>query len=137
MGASTYFCNKLCLQRLLAQSTCHCVVVCSRSTCYYLGHYSQVSQQQRTCLFLFQGCDDSFLSAFPPFVFEYTGGIPRSILWTYTIVHAWTCIRSKRDGTRAKKLTVEDIPQALKHVFDYLYHRHQVCCYSVTAQHAM
>ncbi len=133
MRASTYFCNKLCLQWLLAQSTCHCVVVCSRST----WHYSQVPQQQRTCLFLFQGCDDSFLSAFPSVVFEHTGGIPRLILLTYTIVHAWTCIRSKRDGTRANKLTVEDIPQALKHVFDYLYRCHQVCCCSVTAQRAI
>ncbi len=100
-------------------------------------HYSQVPQQQRTCLFLFQGCDGSFLSAFPSVVFEHTGGIPRLILLTYTIVHAWTCIRSKRDGTRANKLTVEDIPQALKHVFDYLYRLHQVCCCSVTAQRAI
>ncbi len=100
-------------------------------------HKSPNSKRLRTCLFLLQGCDGSFLSAFPSVVFEHTGGIPRLILLTYTIVHAWTCIRSKRDGTRANKLTVEDIPQALKHVFDYLYHRHQVCCCSVPAQRAM
>ena len=125
----------MCLQRLLAQSACHSVLVCSRS----LGttHKSPNSKRLHTCLILFQGCDGSFLSAFPPFVFEHTGGIPRLILWTYTIVHAWTCIRSKRDGTGANKLTVEDIPQALEHVFNYLYHRHQVCCYSDTGKCAI
>jgi hypothetical protein len=86
---------------------------------------------------LSQGCDESFLSAFPPFVFEYTGGIPRLILWTYTVVFAWTYCRFERDGPTAKKLTAQDILQALEHVFDYLYHHHQVCCCCVTAQCAI
>ena len=100
-------------------------------------HKSPNSKRLHTCLFLFQGCDGSFLSAFPPFVFEHTGGIPRLILWTYTIVHAWTYYRFERDGTRANKLTVEDIPQALEHVFNYLYHRHQVRCCSDTGKCAI
>lgn len=89
-----------------------------------------------TLPFLLQGCDDSFLAAFPPMVFEYTGGIPRLILWTYMIVFAWTHIRHSRDGDRAKKLTVGDIPQALEHVFDYLYNHRKVrcCCVTGTAQ---
>ena len=61
-------------------------------------------------------------------MFEYTGGIPRVIQWTYTIVHAWTSIRFNRDGDRAEELTVDDIPQALDHVFDYLYHSCEVRC---------
>lgn len=76
-------------------------------------------------MLLRQGCEKSFFDAFPAKVFEYTGGLPRLVVATYTAVFAWICIRRSRGGV-AVQLTVADIPRCLNYVFDFLYERYKV-----------
>ena len=79
-----------------------------------------------------QGCDDSFLWAFPAYVKQCTAGAPWAVRCTYSVVDAWTRMRqgegvtgtldSSESCSKSKpgKLTALDIPQALQHAYDYM-----------------